>query len=286
MGAAPAEHSGVASAVNNVVARAAGLLAVAVLPLLAGLTGAAALESATLASGFRTAMLISGVFCAAGGVLAALTIRNPPAAHRAPSRPRLKEPAWHCGVSGPPPDPVVGGLRGAVRLRPMCGGRVGWAKVGPCRAPHTPTRTLRHRTLRHRPCRVRPGHPRAADPAQPHHQGRHLRGGDAGRHGERRAGRVPPPRGGRRRRPLHRGLPGRLARRPDRSPLPAARRGHGAGPAPADRRRARRGRGRGRPDRPRRAGGQRPLQRRPRPLALRRLHADGLAPARRRRGRH
>ena len=43
MGAAPAEHSGVASAVNNVVARAAGLLAVAVLPLLAGLTGAAAL---------------------------------------------------------------------------------------------------------------------------------------------------------------------------------------------------------------------------------------------------
>ena len=44
MGAAPAEHSGIASAVNNVVARAAGLLAVAVLPLLAGLTGAAALE--------------------------------------------------------------------------------------------------------------------------------------------------------------------------------------------------------------------------------------------------
>ena len=44
MGAAPPEHSGVASAVNNVVARAAGLLAVAVLPLLAGLTGAAALE--------------------------------------------------------------------------------------------------------------------------------------------------------------------------------------------------------------------------------------------------
>ena len=44
MGAAPAEHSGIASAVNNVVARAAGLLAVAILPLLAGLTGAAALE--------------------------------------------------------------------------------------------------------------------------------------------------------------------------------------------------------------------------------------------------
>ena len=77
MGAAPAEHSGIASAVNNVVARAAGLLAVAVLPLLAGLTGAAALGATELAAGFRTAMLISGVTCAAGGVLAALTIRNP-----------------------------------------------------------------------------------------------------------------------------------------------------------------------------------------------------------------
>ena len=46
-----------------------------------------------------------------------------------------------------------------------------------------------------------------------------------------------------------------------------------AGAAPPDRRRARRGRGRGRTDRPRRPGGQRPLQRRARPLALRRLDA-------------
>jgi EmrB/QacA subfamily drug resistance transporter len=111
MSAAPAEHSGVASAVNNVVARAAGLLAVAVLPLLAGLTGAAALESATLAAGFRTAMVISGLTCAAGGVLAALTIRNPPrlrsAAPAAAVAPVGKEPAWSCGVSGPPLDPSL-----------------------------------------------------------------------------------------------------------------------------------------------------------------------------------
>ncbi len=105
MGAAPVEHSGIASAVNNVVARAAGLLAVAILPLLAGLTGAAALESAELASGFRTAMLISGVVCAAGGLLAALTIRNPVRTPAAVGAAGEQVATWHCGVSHPPVNP-------------------------------------------------------------------------------------------------------------------------------------------------------------------------------------
>ena len=111
MGAAPPQHSGVASAVNNVVARAASLLAVAVLPLLAGLTGAAALGKTELASGFRTAMLISGLVCALGGVLAALTIRNPvrrpPAAATAAKAAEEEEPTWNCGVSGPPLNPSL-----------------------------------------------------------------------------------------------------------------------------------------------------------------------------------
>jgi EmrB/QacA subfamily drug resistance transporter len=99
MGAAPTEHSGVASAVNNVVARAAGLFAVSVLPLVAGLTGAAALAPQELAAGFRTAMVISAVTCALGGVLAALTIRNPV---RAPAPAPEQAGTWSCGVSGPP----------------------------------------------------------------------------------------------------------------------------------------------------------------------------------------
>jgi EmrB/QacA subfamily drug resistance transporter len=107
MGAAPAEHSGVASAINNVVARAAALLAVAVLPLLAGLTGAAALSSTELAGGFRTAMLISAAICAAGGVLAALTIRNPVRRPAGGGPAKDQQPTWNCGVSAPPVNPSL-----------------------------------------------------------------------------------------------------------------------------------------------------------------------------------
>jgi EmrB/QacA subfamily drug resistance transporter len=99
MSAAPAEHAGVASAVNNTVARAAGLVAVAVLPLVAGLTGGAGLEPSQLADGFQTAMFVAGVVSAAGGLVALLTIRNP--ARPAPSVPE-PAPAYNCAVCGPP----------------------------------------------------------------------------------------------------------------------------------------------------------------------------------------
>ena len=77
MSSAPPQHSGIASAVNNDVARFGGLLAVAILPALAGITGTAYLHPDALAAGFRTAALLSGAMCAAGGLLAAFTITNP-----------------------------------------------------------------------------------------------------------------------------------------------------------------------------------------------------------------
>jgi EmrB/QacA subfamily drug resistance transporter len=76
LAAAPERQVGVASAVNNDVARTAGLLAVAVLPALSGITPAAYTDPAALSHGFHHAVLIAAVLCAAGGVLSFLTIRN------------------------------------------------------------------------------------------------------------------------------------------------------------------------------------------------------------------
>jgi hypothetical protein len=85
--------------VDNDVARVAQLIAVAVLPPLAGITGASYLQPAELAAGFRTAVFIAAGACVAGGVLAALTIRNPAAAPPATQRLATER---HCGLDAPP----------------------------------------------------------------------------------------------------------------------------------------------------------------------------------------
>jgi EmrB/QacA subfamily drug resistance transporter len=99
LSAAPAEHSGIASAVNNDVARTASLIAVAVLPALAGITGDVYQDPAALTSGFHTAVLIAGGAAAAGGLLAAVTIRNPP---RKPAAAAAEPHALHCALDAPP----------------------------------------------------------------------------------------------------------------------------------------------------------------------------------------
>ncbi len=100
LSSAPIEHAGVASAVNNDVARAGGLLAVAILPVVSGITGASYLHPVALSAGFRTAVVVSGVAAACGGLLAGALIRNPrhPAPVAAPDRPTIA----HCGLDAPP----------------------------------------------------------------------------------------------------------------------------------------------------------------------------------------
>jgi EmrB/QacA subfamily drug resistance transporter len=73
LGAVDDAHAGIASAINNSVARIAGLLAVAVLPAAAGLTAGQGLD---LDAGFGRAMYLSAALSAIGGVLAFLTIRK------------------------------------------------------------------------------------------------------------------------------------------------------------------------------------------------------------------
>ena len=102
LAAVPAEHAGMASAVNNDVARAAALIAVALLPAAGGLTGDAYQHKDVFSAGFHTASLIAGGLCVAGGVLAAVTIRNPSRAKATAVAAARHGPLLACALDAPP----------------------------------------------------------------------------------------------------------------------------------------------------------------------------------------
>jgi EmrB/QacA subfamily drug resistance transporter len=111
LAAADERHAGAASGVNNAVARTAQLVAIAVLPVLVGLSGAAYRDPQALTDAFHSAMLITAAVAASGGLLALATIRDDvlhrgrteaPEPDGAAGRPTL-----HCGVAGPPQRPIA-----------------------------------------------------------------------------------------------------------------------------------------------------------------------------------
>jgi EmrB/QacA subfamily drug resistance transporter len=81
LAAAPDELAGTASGVNNAVARTAGLLAVAALPPLVGLSGADYASPDALAPSYRLAMIVCAGLLVGGGVLTAVGL---PARERTP----------------------------------------------------------------------------------------------------------------------------------------------------------------------------------------------------------
>ncbi|MFE5936003.1 MFS transporter [Streptomyces sp. NPDC056470] len=93
-------RAGLASGINNAAARAAGLLAIAALPTLAGMGPEAYRSAEEFGETFRRAMPMCAGLMVVGAVLAWATVRKP--AEAAGCHPECK---IHCGVTAPPLDP-------------------------------------------------------------------------------------------------------------------------------------------------------------------------------------
>ncbi|OQQ33988.1 MFS transporter [Prescottella equi] len=102
LGSVSSDQAGIASGVNNAVARTSQLLAVAALPALAGIGADALADPAAFASGFRVAMLICAGLLLIGAVLSAVMIPRKAAEETAGESVACQP---HCDVTAPAVQP-------------------------------------------------------------------------------------------------------------------------------------------------------------------------------------
>ena len=76
LAAAPDEHAGIASGVNNAIARSGTLIAIAALPVAVGLGGGDYDEPGVFDPAYGTAMLVCAILLGVGGLVSWATIRN------------------------------------------------------------------------------------------------------------------------------------------------------------------------------------------------------------------
>ncbi|MGW4466255.1 DHA2 family efflux MFS transporter permease subunit [Micromonospora sp. NPDC004704] len=118
LGSVDERHAGIASGVNNAVARAAGLLAVAVLPLAAGIGAGSLTNAADLRPVYRVSMLICAGLLLLGAAISLVGIPSrlasrgqPPTTGAGPAEPGeipTSPVRVHCAIAGPPLHPGPG----------------------------------------------------------------------------------------------------------------------------------------------------------------------------------
>ena len=158
-------HAGVASGVNNAIARAAGLLAVAAIPAVAGLAGDDYRDPVALDAGFRTAIVLSALLLVAGALVALALIGGRLGGFDDARTPGPADPESR-GSAAPVPASTAGDVPDTAGRSRAPAGRVPVANVPHCSvggpplhprsAPAGPaagTATGRHRATRERGAR-------------------------------------------------------------------------------------------------------------------------------------